>query len=242
MTFSNTSQHRLTNKRYYDTSIGTEAYKGPREYRTPFSSVVNGMTTIDPNIRNSQNQALSTFLTKNNDLRNRFTGNQSAFKEARIRPLRDQFGLRRSELQQSIGQRGLSGSSFGDQALTGFDTESQMAIGDAQAKAEMEDLQALASLDQASLDASMQTARDQYAQELAALGLSQQQITQEMELFTNQQLRQMQRINDVRDTAEKRHQIVQGWAYGWMGGTAALGNANANQTNANTNARGGGSG
>lgn len=194
-------------------------------YATPvstgYSRLDNGKLTIDPSIRDIQDRSLGRIddlygeagqygdelIGNTRSLRNRFIGNQSAYSEAQLNPLRQQVSLRRGELQRNIGQRGLSGSSFGEQAITSFDTESGRALQDASANVEMQQLQALTGIDanltqqmfgkistQAQLNGeSLQVAKDRFAQELAALGLGLDQI----KLMTNAYESYQNRLNEA---------------------------------------------
>src|SRR5512139_1103742 len=90
-------------------------------FATPYSSLTNGRLSMDPSIRQLQDTGLNTFLGRNEETRNRFLGNESAFTRARVNPLREQAAARRGELQRSLGLRGVAGSSFGDQAINNFD-------------------------------------------------------------------------------------------------------------------------
>lgn len=103
----------------------------PTGIRTPFSSVNQGLATMDPAIRN-------TFLgniANQQGLFNEAGGNQGAYIQARVNPLLQQVAQRRGELERSMGLRGVLGSSFGDQSMTNFDLDSQRALGDARALA-----------------------------------------------------------------------------------------------------------
>lgn len=209
---------------------GGDLYGGPKSFRTPFSSTVNGMTTIDPSIRASQNEALETYLGQNRETRSRFLGNQSAFRQARINPLERRFSEGRAQMQQGQGLRRIAGSSFADQALQGYDADAARAIGEEGAKAEMEDLQALAGLDEASLNAVMQTRAQQYAQELQALGLSQQQIAMEMQSFEEQQRRRLTQAiaqaQSYNQTLGTVHKLVTDWGdFSTMTGSKTTANA-----------------
>jgi len=164
----------------------------PTNISTGYSSVNNGNVSLDPSIRRFQDESygrlgegITRYLGDIDSLRGRFTGNESAFRQARVNPLLQQTALRRGDLQRSIGLRGLGGSSFGDQAMTNFDLDSQRSIGDATALAERENIDALGAIDKDRLsgvgmysDAGMNLAKDRLAQELAALGIGQQQAQQ----------------------------------------------------------------
>jgi hypothetical protein len=176
-----------------------------------------GSLSLDPSIRAIQDKGLGRIddlygqsgaygdelIGNTRSLRNRFLGNQSAYSEAQMNPLRQQVATRRGEVQRSIGQRGLGGSSFGEQAITSFDTESQRALQDASANVEMQQLQALTGIDaqmtqqmfgkistQAQLNGeSLGVAKQRLQGELAALGLGQQQINTMTNAFESWQTR-----------------------------------------------------
>ena len=134
---------------------------------TGFSNLTGTSLRLDPSIRGLEEEALAgtrslagdvraglnEFTSNQGTLRNRFLGNEAAFTQARVNPLAQQLASRRGELQRSIGLRQLGGSSFGEQAITGFDVESERALGDARSLAEMENLRALGGIDQATFDA-----------------------------------------------------------------------------------------
>lgn len=230
---------------YFDASRKMGGGRASQTWGTGNSSMSYGNVTIDPRIRQIQEQNLA----KNNNLynelgesgrsilgdlrglRSRYEGNQSAYIQSRLDPYQQQFATRRGELQGSIGLRGLGGSSFGEQALTNFDIDTQRALGDVRAQAENENLQALTGLsaqeantlfsrvaNQASLtNADSDTAKAMLQQELSALGLGSQQQQLMMNAFESWQGRGNQdRQNIAQD-------IIGGF------------NASANMTNANAN-------
>ena len=168
------------------------------------SSLSGGQVIIDPSIRAIQDKGLGRIdeqyaqtgaygdelIGNTRSLRNRFLGNQSAYADAQMNPLRQQVSERRGELERSNSLRGVSGSSFGDQSRTSFDTESQRALQDASANVEMQQLQALTGIDaqmtqqmfgkistQMQLNGmSLDVAKERLKQELGALGLGLEQI------------------------------------------------------------------
>lgn len=195
---------------------------------TGYSTAYQGNVTLDPSIRSIQDRSLGRIdelygkagsygdelISNTRSLRNRFLGNQSAYSESQLNPLRQQVATRRGEIQRSLGLRGVSGSSFGDQTINAFDIESQRGLQDASANVEMQQLQALTGIDanlanqmfgkisiQSALNGeSLQIAKERLAQELSALGLGQAQITLMANQFENYQRRMLQNLNDVSHT------------------------------------------
>lgn len=134
---------------------------------TGFSTLSGTSLRLDPSIRGLEDEALTNtrglagdvrtglneFTSNQGTLRDRFLGNEAAFTRARVNPLATQLASRRGELQRSVGLRKLGGSSFGEQAITGFDVESERALGNARALAEVENLRALGGIDEATFNA-----------------------------------------------------------------------------------------
>lgn len=187
--------------------------------RTGYSTAIGGKVKIDPSIRAIQDRGLGNInelygqtgaygdelIGNTRSLRNRFLGNQSDYAESQMNPLRQQIATRRGEVQRSIGNRGLGGSSFGEQSITSFDTESQRALQDASANVEMQQLQALTGIDaqltqqmfgkistQAQLNGESQAiVQARLKQELSALGLGQAQQEVMMKAFEEWQAREI---------------------------------------------------
>lgn len=198
----------------------------PQPISTGYSSMdASGNVMIDPSIRALQDQRLGyissgteDYLSKNSDLRKRYLGNQSAFRQAIVNPLERKFAQGRSELQQGLGLRRVSGSSFGDQAIQGYDTDAGRAIGEAGAMAEMQDLQALTGLDSNALSAMFQRANAEGAigqqrlvQELSALGLSQDRVNQMLNAWNASQNRDQQSFTNQMNTWFKHNETAQNW-------------------------------
>lgn len=194
----------------------TKEYGGPTNYSTPFSSVVNGRTSLDPSIRNLQDEGLNRtnaiygdvgnatdrYIGNTQSLRDSLSGNAGAYMQARVNPVLQRFGTLRSQTQQDLGRRGLSGSSFQTQAMTNVDRDAATAEADARAQATMETIAAQSGLDTNMLSAAMQRATLQAGlnnenyqvasarlqQELASLGLDAGQINQAIQTWqANQQ-------------------------------------------------------
>lgn len=146
------------------TNEANKASKTPTSVRTPFSFSNDGVTRLDPTIRNT---ILET-MGNTRGLLGQAQGNQNAFIQARVNPLLAQVAQRRGGLERDLGRRGVSGSSFGNQALSGFDFDAQRAIGDARSQATQESLGFQSSLNQLL----QQGGSDLLNQELSALGLS----------------------------------------------------------------------
>lgn len=164
--------------------------------RTPFSDLSNGVLSLDSSIRGIQDRSLAGVdesragfgsgvggvLQNLNQTRESLLGNQGLFQRARVDPVRDILSRRRGQLTSGISQRGLSGSSFADQALSGFDVDAAREIGNASALADAESLYAITGIDRDTLNVligkatveaqqrgeDMQVARDRLQQELAS--------------------------------------------------------------------------
>lgn len=208
-----------------DPSYASDEYGGNRNVSTGYSTLSNGSVTFDPTIRAMRDRAsgrlgegITRYLGDTDTLRGRFGANESSYKDAVLNPLRRDMATRRGELQRSIGLRGLGGSSFGEQSLTNFDTDSGMALRDATAKAEMESVNALSGLDQNRLNAvlganenELQIAKERLAQELAGLGLGATQIQQQVDMFENSQRRRLMQGQNMAKGSETFHKAVTDW-------------------------------
>lgn len=188
---------------YFNSSRRKGGGRESQKWGTGNSTMTYGNVTLDPRIREIQEQGLARNTNLYNQLdeggreimgnlrgtRSRYEGNQSAYMQSRINPVEQEYATRQGGLERSIGLRGIAGSSFGDQAMTNFATEKQRGIGDVRAQAEMENLQAITGIDaqmtstlfqKASQQAALtgmdnETAKAMLQQELAALGLGTQQ-------------------------------------------------------------------
>lgn len=193
----------------------TKPYGGPQNYYTPYSSSVNGNVTLDPSIRNLQDQGLNKsnaiygdvgeatgrYLSNTNSLRDSLSGNTGAFIQSRVNPVLQNFESLRGRTRENIGLRGLSGSSFADQSMRNIETDASRAEGDARSQATMETISAQSGLDSNALQAVMQkatlqaglnnenfqVASQRLQQELASLGLGSQQIQQFMSAWAQDQ-------------------------------------------------------
>lgn len=193
----------------------TKEYGGPSNYYTPYSSVEGGRLTLDPSIRNLQDQGLNKmnsiygdvgnatdrYIGSTQSLRDSIGGESGAFIQSRVNPILQRFGRLRDTTQQNLGQRGLSGSSFADQSMRNIETDASREEGDARVKANMEIISAQAGLDKdmlgsvfqkASLQAGLnnenyQVAAARLQQELASLGLDAGQIGQLMQAWQQNQ-------------------------------------------------------
>lgn len=146
------------------TNEANKASKTPTSVRTPFSFTNDGVTRMDPTIRNTTLETMGNIR----GLLGQAGGNQNAFIQARVNPLMAQIAQARGGLERDLGRRGVAGSSFGNQALSGFDFDSQRALGDARSQATQESLGFQSSLNQLL----SQGGSDLLQQELSALGLS----------------------------------------------------------------------
>ena len=210
---------------FFDTSRKHGGGKGMRTFGTGFSTSNDGNVTIDPSIRAIQDKGLGRIdqlygetgkygdelIGNTRTLRERFIGNQSAYSDSQLNPLRQQVSERRGELERNQGLRGISGSSFGEQSVNAYDIESQKALRDASADVEMQQLQALTGIDsqmtqqmfgkislQAQLNGeSLSVAKERLQQELAALGIGADQIKLIAGVFESQQGRSEKERNDI---------------------------------------------
>jgi hypothetical protein len=163
-----------------------------------------GWVNIDPTIRQIRRQTLQNLpmyrqtITGASDLyggelaglKNEFAGNQNAFINARVNPLRAQIEQGRGNLTQGLARRDIFGS-LSAQAMGNYDAATQRELGDQTAFATNEALQARQSLSgmdfnralssvQAlqGLDQAQQAVVAQdLQQELASLGLGQADIS-----------------------------------------------------------------
>lgn len=152
------------------TNEANKATDTPVNMRTPFSSITNGAANMDPMIRNT----LLESMGNTRGMLGKAQGNQNAFIQARVTPMEAQVARQRGQMEQSLGLRGVAGSSFGDQAMRSFSLDSERALGDARSQATQEALGFESGLNQLLSQGGSQL----LAQELAALGLSGQNIEQ----------------------------------------------------------------
>ena len=164
---------------------------------TQYSKARLGNVRMDPSIRALQEETLA----KNNNLYNDLgqsardlMGNQSAYIQARVNPLEADFAQRYGALERNLGLRGLSGSSFGEQSKDSFTADKNRALGDARALATNDSLNQLAQIRAqqfSSIGLDAQTSRDRFMQEMAALGLGQQQLALAAQSFESYQNRML---------------------------------------------------
>ena len=181
--------------------------RNPHEWdawNTGNSSAYHGNVTIDPSIRALQDKGLARndqlyaqtgaygneLIGNSRNMLARYQGNMSDYANAQLNPLRQQIASGRGELTRSNSLRGLSGSTFGNQSLTNYDTTTGRNLHDAQAQVEAEQIQAQTGINgqmaqnmftqiaqQSALNGeSQQIAQQRLQQELAALGLGAEQI------------------------------------------------------------------
>lgn len=208
--------------------------RGTSTIGTGRSTATDGMVTMDPRIREIQEQGLARNSNLYNQLdeggreimgnlrgtRSRYEGNQSAYMESQLNPIREEYARRQGGLERTVGLRGLAGSSFGQQSLDSFSTEKNRGLADARAKAEMENLAAITGVDaqmastlfnkvgqQAAINGmDNDTAKAMLAQELSALGVGQAQINTMVQAYESQQNRAFAERKAIADT------IMQGFS------------------------------
>jgi len=165
--------------------------------KTPFSSFQNGTLSLDPSIRALQEESLASyrnlspvlsggvddFISKMGTARSSLLGNQGALRQARLNPIQEAIARRRGELGQSVGLRGLGGSSFGEQAMSNFDMDSARSIGEASALADADTLQAVTGIDKDILNTII--GKVQMEAQLSGLPaeIAQQRLQQELQAF-----------------------------------------------------------
>lgn len=199
-----------------------------KKMRTNYSSIENGNINIDPSIRLIQDKSMrrnanlynelgasgKNILGNMRNLRKDYMGNRSAFVKARVDPLEEELTMRKGELDRNLGLRGMSGSSFGEQARTNLATDSQRELGNARSLAEMENLQAVTGIDKNITDTlfkkietqmavnniDLDTANKRLIGELQALGVDQKQIDTMVNAFNNQQDRAFQERKAIADS------------------------------------------
>lgn len=171
---------------------------------TGYSSWSGKKFTLDPSIRSIQDQAMGQyagiygdigqntdrFLNQSSGLRDRFIGNQGAYVNARVNPIRERFGNLRAQVQQDLGRRGLSGSSFMNDSLRDIDTQAGIQEGDARAIATQEAAQFENQLNAQELDALNQAAANRARVTGETLEVARLRVAQEMgilQLGTKQQ-------------------------------------------------------
>ena len=163
-----------------------------------------GELTLDPSINRLQDEALGKFagiygdigqstdrfLNQSSSLRSRFLGNEGAYMNARVNPIRERFGNLRAQVQQDLGRRGLSGSSFMTGSLRDIDTQAGIQEGDARALAINEAAQFENQLNTQELEALNQAAANRARVTGETLEIARARLAQEMgilSLGTNQQ-------------------------------------------------------
>lgn len=70
---------------------------------------------------NSQKNDIAPYIQNLNNLASQYGGNQQSYLNALTDPYDQSTGVNRQRLMESLNQRGVAGSSFGDQAINNFD-------------------------------------------------------------------------------------------------------------------------
>lgn len=213
---------------------GIQEYKGPKNvYTSNGSSIVDGRVTFDPSIRSLQDQALQRSNAMYGEVGdafgryiNRLEGNEGALIQARVNPVLQARDSTLGRMRTSGGLRGLGGSSFLDQNLAGTSRDFARQEGDVRSIATQESINQQAGLlmnkiaTQAQLNGeSYQVAQQRMQNELAGMGLAQNQINQLMqshEMF--QQRRQTRFENERKNLHEFGMTAWKGFTNAWSGG------------------------
>lgn len=164
---------------------------------TGYSTVSGSTLNLDPSIRGIQDTALQQYAGQYGDIgeatnkyitglggiRSSYLGSKGALMDARVRPVLEQNASMLGGTQRNIGLRGLSGSSFGDQAMTNARTTAGRNESDARALA----TQDMANFEKG-LNDSEYNAYIQKAQQLAAitgmsLEVAKARTAQELSIF-----------------------------------------------------------
>lgn len=165
-----------------------------RTFSSPRLSVSQGGFTgtgaFEPELLGARNKFLgqTDSVRKNlsgirgrlDSLRQEFTGNQNAFINARVNPLRASIAQQRGNLRQDLGRRGVQGS-LGNRELSGFNFDAQRALGDAEALATADALTAQQGIlrQQQGIDENL---ANMFAQDFAArTGVNEQLFTRELQ-------------------------------------------------------------
>lgn len=184
--------------------VKTEGQSSPFFRDTGYSSFDPGSRrfTLDPSIRGMEDTATQNyaglygdfgnaadrFLNQSSGLRSRMFGNQGGYLNAVLSPIRERFSRLRGETQQNLGLRGLSGSTFQNDALRDIDTQASREEANTTALANQDMIRMEAGLNESELNAlnqaaaqraaitgeTMEVARARAARELGIFGLGQQ--------------------------------------------------------------------
>lgn len=113
-------------------------------------------------------------------LRDEFSGNQNAFINARVNPLRAQVAQQRGNLRQDLGRRGVVGS-LGNRELSGFDFDAGRALGDAESLATADALAARQGLIKQQQGIDQETARLLSNELSASTGVNSEMFNREIQ-------------------------------------------------------------
>lgn len=153
--------------------------------------------TFDPSIRKLQDEginrargmmgelggAVSDYRRSMLGTRERLRGNESAFTQARVNPIRQQSALRKGELQRGHGLRNISGSSFANQDISNLALDTATAEGDARALAEAENISAITGIDKDIVNSIMQKITVEAQVNGYSAEVAQQRLQQELSAF-----------------------------------------------------------
>lgn len=122
-------------------TFGYRSHARRTDTNQPFSaggaSLRSGRLTSDPRINEYRDESIGELR----GLRDEFSGNQGRFIQARVNPLLVRVAKGRGSLKRSLGRRNVFGT-FGNQALTSYDIDTERAIADQRALATQESLAA----------------------------------------------------------------------------------------------------
>lgn len=227
---------------YYSSSTKYGGGRGQQTFGTPYSSISSGNVTLDPSIRAMQDQYLNQYTGATGDytsflnqLMGNYQGNQSAFMQAAVDPLKQAGSQALGAAAQGYGLRGLGGSSFASDSLAGLSSDIGRQIGDVQSQALNQQLGAQSGIagqrlgaQQQLSDYGNQVALQRFQQEMGALGLglNQQQLLQKA--FEEWQQRAMADRSKIAETSTN-------WIGGMRGGGGGTPSAGSSGGGSNYN-------
>lgn len=180
--------------------LGTPSQSVTRPFfsGTGYSTVQNGIVNIDPSVRALQDQGIGSlnaglsqlgratgeFGTNLGQLRQSLLGNQGAFMRARTAPMERLFSEQRGQLTQSLGRRGLGGSSIAERALTRQALDQTGALADQRSLALQESIGAGMGIEQMLLQAAQAQAQGNTTMANYLRGLASDRANLEQSLLT----------------------------------------------------------
>jgi hypothetical protein len=208
-------------------------------WNTPYSATTQGYTALDPTIRTSQDalygqygnlipQVQNAQLQAGNSYQGLLTQagqNSPAYVQSVIDPLQQRLSGQYGDMLIGQQQRGIRGSSFGDQQLMDFNEQAGRSVGDLTAQATNQSIGLQSGLTGNLLQSQLAGVQGQSALLGQQNTITQQNLAQELQSLglssdaTGRMMQQMQLQN----------QAIAGGAYGLGQGLMGLGNVLAGQ-------------